>query len=66
MFNAKDGANPMNALSNVMGLLMPPPSKDKKNEVKNNSTRKYDVTYDATEKDKSVQTTSGTIVQAAA
>ncbi|CAF3424620.1 unnamed protein product [Rotaria socialis] len=63
VFNAKDGANPMNALSNVMGLLMPPPSKDKKNEVKNNSTPKYDFTYDATKKDKTVQATSDTIVQ---
>ncbi|CAF1658438.1 unnamed protein product [Rotaria magnacalcarata] len=63
VFNAKDGANPMNALSNVMGLLMPPPSKDRKNEVQNNSTPKYDFTYDATKKDKSVPTTSDTIVQ---
>ncbi|CAF3796355.1 unnamed protein product, partial [Rotaria socialis] len=44
VFSAKDGANPMNVLSNVMGPLMPAQSKDRKNEVKNNSTAKYDFT----------------------
>ena len=50
VFNTKDGANPADALSNVMGLLMPPPSKD--GSKPSSSLPKYDYTYDATSKDK--------------
>ncbi|CAF1417002.1 unnamed protein product [Rotaria sp. Silwood1] len=64
VFNAKDGANPMNAFSNVMGLLMPPSLKDKKgdrlDQIKQGSLPKYDYTYDATRKEKNVQTNDTT------
>jgi hypothetical protein len=57
VFNTKDGANPTDALSNIMGLLMPPPSsKDNKGDrTKQSSLPKYDYTYDATSKDKTPQ-----------
>jgi hypothetical protein len=51
VFNTKDGANPADALSNVMGLLMPPSSSSKDGN-KQSSLPKYDYTYDATSKDK--------------
>lgn len=60
VFNAKDGINPMNAFSNVMGLLMPPSQKNKKDDIKQNSLPKYDLTYDATKKDKSAHTNGST------
>jgi hypothetical protein len=56
VFTTKDGANPTDALSNIMGLLMPSSSKDKKgdrlDEPKQSSSPKYDYTYDATTKEK--------------
>ncbi len=59
VFNAKDGANPTDAFSNIMGLLMPPSSKDKKgdrlDETKQSSLPKYDYTYDATAKENNTQ-----------
>ncbi|CAF0914559.1 unnamed protein product [Rotaria sordida] len=65
VFNAKDGVNPMNAISSVMGLLMPPSSKDKKNDRldqnKQDSLPKYDYTYDATKQEKTVQTNDTTL-----
>ncbi len=64
VFNAKDGANPLNAFSNIMGLLMPPSSKDKKadrlGDSKQTSSPKYDYTYDATEKNKNAQSNDNT------
>lgn len=68
VFNTKDGANPLTAFSNVMGLLMPSSSsssKDKKPDRldgnKQNSTPKYDFTYDATGKDKQAQPVDATL-----
>ncbi|CAF1112662.1 unnamed protein product [Adineta steineri] len=62
LFNTKAGANPMDAFTNVMGLLMPPSSKDKKgdrlDESKQSSLPKYDYTYDATKKDQSNENTT--------
>ena len=60
VFNAKAGGNPMDALSNIMGLLSPPSSlKEKKSNhsdgLKQSSVPKYDFTYDATAKDKGPQ-----------
>ncbi len=60
VFNAKDGANPTDAFSNIMGLLMPPPSSndtkgDRLGGTKQTSLPKYDYTYDATAKEKNVQ-----------
>lgn len=53
-FNAKDSTNPVDAFSNVMSLLMPPSSKDKKSDlsgdIKSSPTPTYDYTYDATTK----------------
>jgi hypothetical protein len=59
VFNVKDGANPMDALSNVMGLLMPPSSKDKKGDRLDDSKPKYDYTYDATKKESNETTAQG-------
>ncbi len=65
VFNTKDGANPTDALSNIMGLLMPPSSKDSKGDrldgTKHSSIPKYDYTYDATAKDKTPQPVENTI-----
>lgn len=56
VFNTKVGGNPMDALSNIMGLLSSPSLKDKKSGssdgTKESSLPKYDFTYDATSKDK--------------
>jgi hypothetical protein len=64
VFNAKDGANPTDALSNVMSLLMPPSSKDKKVDhldgTKQTSSPKYDYTYDATTKEKNAKSNETT------
>lgn len=60
VFNAKDGANPADALSKIMGLLMPPSSKDKKGGTKQTSLPKYDYTYDATSKEKNAQPVDNT------
>ncbi|UJR10821.1 hypothetical protein I4U23_015008 [Adineta vaga] len=59
VFNTKAGSNPLDAFSNVMGLLMPSSSKDKKTDrldaEKQSSSPKYDFTYDATAKQKKEQ-----------
>ena len=63
VFNAKDGANPTDAFSNIMGLLMPPSSKDKKGDRLDDKTQtlpKYDYTYDATAKEKNAQSNETT------
>ena len=60
VFNSKDGGNPSEALSKIMGLLMPSSTSEKSvnppSDSKDKSTPKYDFSYDATQKDKNEQT----------
>ena len=67
VFNTKVGTNPLEAFSNVMGLLMPSSLKDKKTDrladgkqSSSSSSPKYDFTYDATGKEKKAQSTENT------
>ena len=50
IFTAKDGANPSDALSKIMGFFMPPSSSSKEQPEK--SSPKYDFTYDPTKENK--------------
>ena len=60
VFSSKDGGNPTEALSKIMGLLMPSSTNDKNvnppADSKDKSSPKYDFSYDATQKDKNEQT----------